>query len=224
MQWHPRQNDLFEYTEGLVDGRATISAKIGRHVARCAACRENVAAIRQNLVMAQTAPALEPTAEFTANLLNAARNERILQCKASRHPLASMWALGKGSAYAATALLVAALSFHSALGTQSAATPVIVRDAPEMRVVASGPSPEEIRKATADVKLLTAAVARRQQSQVSLAAWQHLRAANALNADYSAALAALERNPGCVRALDLVRTSPVRQVQTLKRLYVEREL
>ena len=224
MQWHPRQSDLFEYTEGLVDGRAAISAKIGRHVARCTACRENVAAMRQNLVMAQTAPALEPTAEFTANLLNAARNERALQSRTSRHPLAGIWAIGKGTAYAATALLVAALSFQSALGTQSAATPVIVREAPEMRVVASGPSPEEIRKAAADVKLLTAAVARRPQAQVGLAEWQHLRAANALNADYSAAQAALERNPGCVRALNLVRTSPERQVQTLKRLYVEREL
>jgi hypothetical protein len=221
MKRHPGKHALFDYAEGLVDRRATISAKIGGHVAGCAICQAEVKTICASLEFGRTAPQLEPLNEFTARLLLAAQNERrVLMARRARRPVA--FPVLKGLGYAAGLLVVSALCFGAALGNGSQTTHALMMTA-NKHAGDTGLSPEAVRKATAEIQALAAAVSL-PSKKASVWELERRRAVHALNTDIEAARAALARNPGCQRASRLVDVNLQRQVQTLRDLYVERSL
>ena len=91
-------------------------------------------------------------------------------------------------------------------------------------VIARGPSPEDIRKANAEIETFATALRERPSGQLSVREWTQRRAALALSVEYAEALAALERNPGCLRASTLAESNVQRRAATLRSLYVEQSL
>ena len=218
---HPSGQELLAYAENLVDGGAPISAKTAKHITACPPCTAEVEAMRASLEYAASSRDIEPSSEFTAQLLLAAQKER---GALGRHPARrAAVAAVKGLACAAGIVLVTALCFSVALNSATVAAESLAA-APGVRNVDTGPSPEAIRKATAEIQTLMAAVStpsRRPQSPWEIA---QRRTVSALGADIEAARAALERNPGCVRASRMVGANLERLPETLKALYVERSL
>jgi len=220
MLGHPSKLELLAYAEGLVDGHG-ISSATARHVAACKECAKEVAEIRASIEFTASASALDPSEELTSQILVAARTERGVQRRARGHTALIML---KGLAYAAGIIAFSTLYFSYALG-ENPATSHTMRASTPARSVAAGPSPEEIRRATAEIQTLAAAVGSHPKSPRNLREWQQTRAVLALDADLSAARAALQRNPGCERASRVISANIQRQAQALKTLYyVERSL
>jgi len=220
MKRHPNKQELLAYAESCVDGHA-VSALVGGHVAACSSCAAEVTAMRSSLEYVAEATDLEPSSEFTAGLLLAAKQERAtVQAARVRR---STWALTRGAAYAATLLLVAALSFGFALDT--GATPAQARLTPQPVHLAEPVSnPETVRRMAAEIQTLAAALGASSATPRSPWELERRRAASTQSADIAAARAALARNPGCVRASRLMDANLERLPRTLKALYVERSL
>lgn len=217
---HPSKLELLAYAEGLVDGHG-ISTATARHVATCKDCAKEVADIRSSIEFTASADELSPSDDLTSQILVAARTERHVQRRArGKTPLIML----KGFAYAAGIVALSTFYFSYALGGAPASSPEMrVSAAP--RTVSTGPSPEEIRKATTEIHTLAAAVGSRPSAPRNLREWQQTRAVLALDADLAAARAALQRNPGCERANRIINSNIQRQAQALKTLYyVERSL
>jgi hypothetical protein len=177
--------------------------------------------MRGTLEFAREAPELEPTSDFTAQLLLAAQNERrVVQSLRARHSVTVRVLQGLG--YAAGILLVSALCFGAALS--------VGRRAPEVPVAASAPasdpgsSPEAIRRTSAEIQALASAVSAPSKRPPNLWELEQRRAVHSLDDEIEAARSALERNPGCERASRMVDSNLKRQAQTLRTLYVERSL
>jgi len=216
---HPRKHELFAYAESLMDRRGPVSAKIGAHVAGCPACRAQVHAIRNTLRYVGSARPLDPPQQLIANILLAAQDVRNPVAKRD----AFLFPVIKGVVYAAAVLLVTFVSFGTAIGNEFSA-PKPETTAPVALDTSSQPSPEAIRKATAEIKSLVAAVSSTPTQSQSLIEQHHRRALRALTDDLAAAHKALARNPGCSRASHLVDRNLQRQAQALRTLYAERSL
>ena len=89
--------------------------------------------------------------------------------------------------------------------------------------VAESPT-ESLSKTVDEVQTLAAAVRAGHGKAPSPEEWVHRRVVSAMDADIAAAVAALERNPGNVRASHIVHANLERQAQALRSLYVERTL
>jgi hypothetical protein len=220
MLGHPSKLELLAYAEGLVDGHG-ISTATARHVTTCKECAREVSAIRSSIEFTASANELSPSEDLTTQILVAARTERSTQRRAhGRTPLIML----KGLTYAAGIVALCTVYFSYALGDSLAARTEVRPTAPA-RTTAGGPTPEELRKATAEIQTLAAAVGSRTDSPRNLREWQQTRAVLALDADLSAARQALLRNPGCERANRVFNANIPRQAQALKTLYyVERSL
>ena len=131
-----------------------------------------------------------------------------------------MAGLAKGLAGAAAVILVASLYFSATLDVEQRGIPekrAAVRRAPEV-------SFDAISQAAAEVQALAAAVNAPSKSLPTSWEQEYRRAAEVLEGDIAAALAALERNPGCARAVNMVNANLQRQADTLRTLYIERSL
>jgi len=221
MLGHPSKHDLVAYAESRMPGGEAISAKVGRHVTGCATCAREVAAISASLAFVAQADPLEPSADLTANILAAGHRERA-NARRMHNRRRSVLLLTKGLACAASMVVVTAVAFSAALDER--APTVSVRPTTEPVQISKGPSPEEIRQATARAQTLAAAVVATSAPPRSVREWQQQRAAQALGADYQAALAAFESNPASARARRLVASNIERRTQALKTLYVERSI
>ncbi len=220
---HPGKHELFAYAEALVDSATAVPARQAAHVAKCRRCAREVAAMRQSLEFVGRAPALEPSADLTARILiGAQKARRAAHAREARRHM--VFALLKGAACAAGIVFVAAVYFSAALQPPQGKTAVARSAAPAKRVENPLPSIDSIREAVAEVATLEAAVSAPSDQPLSLWERERRRAVRALDADIAAALAALERNPGCRRATDLVSTNVQRQAETLRDLYIERSL
>jgi len=219
MLGHPSKYELFEYAEGLVGGPTVVAAKTAAHVAQCRACAAEAEAICRSLAFMAEAADLEASITSNIDIMLAARRERraLERRRTCRH---SVVALGKGLACAAGLALIMTVTVGA-----------VLQEGPKntwMRADASPPaavlSPEAIRRATAEIRTLAAAVqpgGRKPQTAWEQQGW---RVVQALNDDIAEARAALERNPGCARAAALIHGNLARQAETLRRLYADREL
>ena len=177
--------------------------------------------LRLTLRAALQGQAIEPSREFTARVLLAAKTERgiVMKRRARAH---SIRTFAKSVGYAAGLVVVAGAWFGAASNSVDAGSLATAAAKPTVAVAA--PSPEEIQKAAAQIQTLAAAVNAVASEPKSLREMQHRRVARALDADLMEALAALERNPGCERASNVVTLNLKRQAQTWKALYLERTL
>lgn len=219
MRRHPAKHELLDYAESLVDGRA-ISAQLGGHITRCAACLAEVAAMQSTLRVVRAAPHLEPSRELTARILLAAKNERgIQQVKRSRR--AAFFRAIRAVSYAAGLVVVGTVWFGAASEKPAMTSIPTVMPATKALVVVA-PSTDEIQKATARIQTFAQAVGTTQGA--TLADLQHRRVASVLDEDLTAAAAALQRNPGCVQAGRLITETLQQRVQVLQNYWTERTL
>lgn len=221
MRLHPGRKKLFAHAESLADGASAISADVARHVCRCERCKDELAGMRETLEFVQNAPALEPSEEMTATIFAAAKAER-LRTRHWGRTVRLATALTKGLAFAAGIAVMTTVSFQMALGSQAQPLPAHAVSRPVAvteRTLAEGPSPEEIRQASEDIQVLAKTFNQQSAPPANLAEWRHRRTAMAAGDDLSKALAALERNPGCVRANRLANKSLQKQAGALRSWY-----
>jgi hypothetical protein len=227
---HPGKYELLAYAESLTDDCSSISVRIAGHVARCPRCQAEVEGARTSLSVLRLSPYIDPSDDSTLRLLKAARAERRRFQQQAARSTARMsvhntgaWTVLKGLGYAAGILVVSALCFGVALGSRSqviATSSVLARqDAGKDQ-----PSPEALRKTTAEIQALVAAVSSPSKNPPSALEIERWRAVSALNTDLEAARSALARNPGCERALRVMDSNLQRQAQALRALYAERSL
>ena len=221
LRHHPSKHDLLAYAESLVDRNVPISAKLAAHVASCGSCLADARQMRACLEVIASSPDLVPSRELTSKILLAAQNRRSVTSR--RGPRAiGFAALLRGLAYSTAILVVGFLSFAAAIGRGAPAPApqsLASTPAPDSRL-----SPEAIRKATAEIQSLAAAVSFSPSHRRTPIEQEHRRALYSLSNDLAAAQEALARNPGCLRASRLVHMNLQRQAQTLRTLYVERSL
>ncbi len=218
MLGHPSKPELLAYAEGLVDGRG-ISATTARHITTCPVCSREIAEIRASIEFTASAHDLDPAEDSISQILIAARSER----KATRRARggAPMLVL-KGLSYVAGVAIVSAIVFKAGLGSSHAAG--ISLSAGAVRATSASVSAEELRKATAQIETLTAAVGARPDAPQTYRVWQQAREVLALDAEMAAARAALQQNPSSERASKVMNSNLKRQANALKSLYVERSL
>ena len=212
------------HAEALVDRSAPLNAALAKHLAQCPACHDEVRATRRSLEFAASAPALDAAHGLTAQILMNAGKERRRELRRNQKRSAVVGAF-RALAYAAAITLVAGVVFNAALSETTPPDSVNAAKAPERHATESLPSPEQMQRTFAHVKALSAAVrftpAKNIQSPRDL---ERRRAVRAMDADIAAAMGALERNPGCLRATHIVNANLQRQAETLRTLYVERTL
>ncbi len=184
---------------------------------------KEVEAIRASLEFVAQAPEVEASEELTAGILLSAQTaRRAADARRQRRDAAAT--LVKSLASAAGIVVVASLYFGAALDTSGDGVPTPQAVSPAKWVADSGPSLEAIRKTVTDLQTLAAAVNAPSNKPATLWEREHRRAVHVLDGDIAAALAALERNPGCTRAANLVNANLERQADTLRTLYIERSL
>ncbi|MDZ4860300.1 MAG: hypothetical protein SGI88_15085 [Candidatus Hydrogenedentes bacterium] len=218
MLGHPSKPELLAYAEGLVDGRG-ISTTTARHVTTCPVCSREVAEIRGSIEFTASAHQLDPGEDSMSRILIAARSER----KATRRARGGAPTLVlKGLAYVAGVAIVSAVVFQAGLGSPQASG--ISLSAGSARAGSSGESVDELRRATEQIETLTAAVGARPDAPRSYRVWQQAREVLALDAELTAARAALQQNPASERASKVMNSNLKRQADALKTLYMERSL
>ncbi|HEO69835.1 MAG TPA: hypothetical protein ENN80_01130, partial [Candidatus Hydrogenedentes bacterium] len=219
MRRHAPRHELFCYAEGLADSHATLDKETAQHIARCPRCRREVEAIRRSLAFVGEAPEIDPSEDLTAQILMKAQAVR-REVEARRLRRTAMAGLAKGVACAAAILLVAGTYFGVFLEPNAGKT-VLAQPARlvEKRLAERNAGLEDLRKTKAEVQTLEAAVRAPTSKPQSLWERERRRVVDVLDADIAAALAALERNPGCERAIDLVQANIERQAEALRSLY-----
>lgn len=221
MKWHPGKHDLMAYAEGLADRRGILSAKVGGHVSACPTCMAEVQRMRASFELLRRSGEIEPSEDFTTRVLLAAREQRTA-LESRRLRRSRIRPLAKGMAYAAGVLLVAMAVFKAALN----AAP----NTPSHYATASEPveeavlSPDAVLRASAEVQALAAAVQSVSSRRFSPVEIERRRTVQALNTDIEAARAALQRNPGCLRASRVMDANLQRQAQALRALYLQSSL
>jgi hypothetical protein len=224
LRLHPMRRQLVAYAESLVDPGTPVSAQIGAHVAQCRQCAEEVRAIRASLEFTAAAPGLEPSRNLTGEILRSARRERNA-AKQQRQETSRIGAFLRGFTFLGATAAVAVLVFGFFLREAIPAQPARIAPATATASAAPAmPSAESLQKTAAEVRALAAALREVPDSAPSPHELRQRRAVQAMDADIAAALTALERNPGCVRASHIVNANLQRQAQALRNLYVERKL
>jgi hypothetical protein len=219
---HPARSELFAYAAAMLDG-APHDAAVASHLRQCGSCMAEMRAIRESLTVCADAPALAPSREMTARILAEARRERRRQ--QPRFNAAGLWLACRAAGCAAGLMLTAAFIFSVFLrGPAPAAKPDIADVPAESAGTAAELSPEKIREATAAIRSLSAAVQPDRAQARTPEELEQFRAVSALDRDLNAALQALEKNPGCARATNMVHANLERQARVLRGLYVERQL
>lgn len=218
---HPTRRQLVAFAEQLVDRGAPVSVLTASHVAGCPRCAAEVKRIRASLELAALAPAPEPSRDLMPRIVARARAARRNQQTVYSESAPSRFL--RSAACVAGIIALAWFSFGMALNGR----PALTMSAAELSsgdddTVAA--SPGALQQQTAVVKALSTALSRHQEFQVSPFEEGHRRALEVLDRDVSAALAALERNPGCVRANQVMHMSLERQLEGLRNLYLDRTL
>ena len=224
MKRHPARYELFAYAESLVGQGAPVSARTAGHVVRCRACMEEVGAMRASLEFVAQAPEINPSEELAATILMSAQVAR-RAAMARRQRWETLVTAVKGLACAAGVVVVAAVYFSMALTAGAGEVSVAYPAALTMSMARTAPAGDDAMSRIAEeVRTLASAVNTPSKTPPSIWEREHRRTVVALERDIAAALAALERNPGCTRAANLVTANLQRQADALRTLYIERSL
>ena len=219
----PRHDQMLDYAESLVDGKPT-SVQVAGVIAKDQQAALELRAMRSSLEVVAKAPELEPSEALTRAILLEARRMREPEQQRSRQYISAWRSLVQGTVF--TAVLTAAAVIVFGLALRSPASPVVA-PATEAAPVAAAPaavSPDALNRTADEVQALSAAVRTGPTGSASPEGLQRLRAVSAVDSDLSAALTALERNPGSARATHIVYTSLQRQADSLREYYLDRSL
>lgn len=227
---HPTRHQLVTHAESLVDRRSPVSAAMAAHLSACPRCAAEVRAIRASLEFAASVPASEPSSGLARQILEGAREARRAAEPAGRPAPARSLLAGafRGAVFTVLTAATAALVFSSALGEPSGGPDFTPTGSLPKRAALAAEErpapPENIQDRAREIGRLSASVARLSAEPRTLREWERRRTLEGVNQDINAALAALERNPGCPRANELVRTHLDRQAESLRDLFIERTL
>lgn len=223
---HVSRHELMAYAEGLVDHRAAFARSVAQHIHACAQCAAEVTSIRRSLEAVAAVPELEPSPASAEEILLAAR--RIRQSGDAGTPMRrGRWLSGalKGIGYAAALAVIVGTAFHAAIADPDPAAPAGSLIPAALAATPKAADDATLQTATAQVQtLVTALTARPETAGRSEPDQARLRAVMRLDADIREAMTALEKNPACERAQQLVDANRRRQAETLRRLFVERNL
>lgn len=210
------------HAESLVDGGTPIDAALAAHLAACEHCAQEVEAMRRSFEVTRHVAPIEPSAEATAQLLMQARRLRqSLPSTPARTARFSVEGRRLWTVWAAAASFVCCVGLGVMWHGQPAA-PVIA--SVPLSQTTEAPKANTLQKTAQDVRMLAAAVRTPTAAAASPREMAQRREVQAMDADIAAALAALQRNPGCARATQIVQANLERQKQTLRTLYTERSL
>lgn len=236
MLGHPERSELLDYACCLADNRPA-PVQTASHVFRCPACQKAVAEMRATMAVTALPRELEPSRDFTAQILLAAQRQRSAESSVSK-TLRRSPAVGfaKLALCAAGLLLIAAISYSTALqgavitASQGASSASLARARTALQPQAAIPSAgvlassESLGRVLSEIEAFTTAVAGMSAQPANVLEREHRRAIESLGVDLLAARDALRRNPGCPRATAMVDTGLQRQAQALRKLYLERGL
>ena len=224
---HPPRQELVAFSESLVDRSSRVSAFLAAHVNACPRCMAEVRAIRASLEFTASANAPEPSGDLARQILAGAREARLQTPEAgSRRNRSLAGSVFRAAVYVTATAALAVLTFGMAVnkGDNSTSSRPALRPAAQTAQAPATASPESIRRKTGAIERLAAAVSRADSPPRTLREWERRRTVEGVSQDLSAAMTALERNPGCARADEMVRTHLDRQVNGLRDLFVERTL
>lgn len=234
MLGHPDRSELLDYACCLADNRPA-PVSVASHVFRCPACQKAVTEMRATLTITAIPRELEPSRDFTAQVLLAAHRERHADAANNfrRSPAVGFMKL---ALCAAGLLLVAALSYSTALqgaafsASRGDSTASLVRARTALQPQSTVPvasvlaSADSLGRVLSEIETFTTAMAGVSSKPAGVLEREHRRAIESLGIDLKAAREALRRNPGCPRATAMVDTGLQRQAQVLRKLYLERGL
>lgn len=220
---HLSKKALMAHAENLVFSWAKLSPKTANHVAACPQCYEEVEAMRHTLEFMGDAPAMEVSGDFRARLLLAARNEmqqRLRRAPNRRRALT----IARTLAFAACLMLIVGVAVQSDIAWDSSEVSSLVGDSRGDLRTANVFSIEGLKLPSAVEKLLEPAVMATRRTKMSAWESQQRQTVRTLDDDISEAIAALELNPACERASELVNRTRERKDRYLVALFVERSL
>jgi hypothetical protein len=231
--WHPRRRRLMVHAESLHGSAQPVSAALAAHVAACSSCRKEVNAMRGSLKTIASAASLEPSSEMTAQLLLRAKEARSQKQRfwrersltVRRRPRWRTAAAGV-AALLLFAGIVGGAGYQSALvqdNVQTAEKESAAKESAAKETAAPEPmataSTAFLDAQTVVVRQLSAALNHGQGLTATPREWAKKRVVRAMDADVSAAMAALQRNPGCARAVQMARSGLEQQTTALRELY-----
>ena len=222
MKRHPNRTELWNHAESLVQNKP-ISAEVAKHVAACSECGREVTAMRCSLEFTYGAKELEPSADMASQILLAAQRERKVLEEMKRSGRISIWRVTQGLACAAALAFVASGWFLVASGLKPSNGSDLANANVASRIGLVQPAADVLSK-TNEIRQFADAVTATAKPEQTVREHELRRRADVLQNDLLQALDALERNPGSVRANEVVNASVRNQAQTLKQLYVERSL
>jgi hypothetical protein len=218
MRKHEMQQEVFEVAEALIDGKPVEAAAL-RALGQDPSHREELAAVRATLKAVHEAAGVAASPDLTARILADARCVRAQKMSAGkrqRRAAGAFWAAACVALFAASAWL----SFGYGLEQSRSQLPAVSPLAADRDAVLAGPHPDVLRKAS----VFADALDREAVEEPSPMASREWRMALGHRSNLTAALAALERNPGSKRAQLLAQTSSERLVETQRRIYEKRPL
>lgn len=225
---HPARAQLVAHAESLVDGGVPVSAAVAAHLAECPRCASELAAIRRSLEITASATAQDPNRDLAGAILREARSVRhaLPPDTRRRGPASLCRALFRGLAYTTLTAALAVAVYSAALRETSAQSAAARTGRAAALAAAPAAAPiraEDLRRKASDLARMAASLTRAAAPK-SPQERERLRALAGVSRDLDAALAALERNPGCPRATELVRNQLGRQEQSLRDVFIERTL
>lgn len=219
---HPAKRDLLIYAEGLIEGKIHVAT--ARHLTKCPMCRDEVQSIRQSLEMVGNAHTLKPSRDLSHRIMTGARAARPRRNRFQR-TVYRAYTVAKGAAFVAGLGLVSAVWFTIALmGEPAGAIGQPIAQTPNAAESGTRLAADELQRTTIEIETLARAIISRGQRPANRREWHYARRLVNVNAQLSAAHAALERNPSNRRAIQLVDTGLLHQRETLMTLIRERSL
>ena len=218
---HPSKAELFRHVERKVAGDP-IQADVVAHLRRCPKCAEEAHGMESTLQLSSNLDDLEPTDALTEKILRAARAERAGVRRQPKRSMA-MFRIAQSCALAATLIIVTAVSFSTATGPSPVAGDVRNVVAPN-EYLGSMDRPAGLTRAQREITTIAGAIVPARSGSDGLVEQAHRRAIAEREADITAAITALEANPGSAQARNVVHNSVERQAETYKSLYINRSL
>ena len=217
---HPTQRQLVDFAESLVDEQASVSAVLAAHVAECAICARAVRNIRASLKLANLCGSPDPSSALTREIVFRARGELNKRERVNRGR--TVFRAAQYLLCAAGVVLLAMYAFTTALNdaethARTPGTGGMALEASEASV-----SAQALLQRAAVVKALSDSVSIREQTPDTPQEAEYRRALEIFNHDLNAALGALQRNPGNIRANQVMVMSLEQQLEGLRDLYLDR--
>lgn len=210
--------------EALVDGRAPLPSRTAAHVACCERCRAEVESIRASLVLVHRVGAIEPSREFTATVLLAAKS-RQREIPKLRRRYERLEAAARVCGYAGALAALASVAFVLvAFPPQGRPDLVQANHGPETLPAAPSFAAADRDSRRDDEEILRQAALAPSGGPVDDYERQYWRAVSAFDEDISEGLAALKNNPFSIRASRIVELNRQRRTETLKTIVLEKNL